>query len=32
MRRVVEDRRLTSLDEQDLLATAERWRARIDST
>ncbi|HMM77548.1 MAG TPA: TRZ/ATZ family hydrolase [Gammaproteobacteria bacterium] len=28
-RRVVEDRRLTSLDEQDLLATAERWRARI---
>jgi len=28
-RHVVEDRRLTSLDEQDLLATAERWRARI---
>jgi len=28
-RRVGEDRRLTSLDEQDLLATAERWRARI---
>ncbi len=28
-RRVVEERRLTSLDEQDLLATAQRWRARI---
>lgn len=28
-RRVVEDRRLTTVDEQDLLTTAERWRARI---
>jgi len=30
-RRVVEERRLLSVDEQDLLATAERWRARIDA-
>ena len=28
-RHVVEARRLTSLDEQDLVATAERWRTRI---
>ena len=30
-RRVVEERRLLSVDEQDLIATAERWRARIDA-
>jgi len=30
-RRVVEDRHLMTLDEQDLLATAERWRSRIEA-
>ena len=28
-KRVVEERRLVTLDEQDLVATAERWAARI---